>query len=227
MASVVVVEDHAAIRKSLSEFLGQCGHQVGEAASAIELYQLLGNQTFDVAVVDINLPHHDGFSVTQYLSENGLCSVIITTVRDAVEDRVKGYRSGADIYMVKPIEPEELAAAVVRLAGKRQALAKASVKPAQSWTLDEASQLLWSPAGRVVALTRREVHILAAVARMPAGLITREALQMTAGETSARGSLDTLISRLRSKVRREIAQELPLVTAHSAGFSLLAPLRLQ
>lgn len=225
MANVVVVEDNAAIRKSLVDFLGQCGNSVSEAASAVDLYQLLGSQRFDVAIVDINLPHHNGFSVTQYLSDNALCAVIITTVRDTVGDRVRGYRSGADIYLVKPVEPEELAAAVLRLAGKRPIPATQLAEG--NWTVDASARRLWAPNGRVLVLTPREVRLVVFLAQAEGGLISREDLQLATGEASPRGSLDTLISRLRSKVRREVAEEFPLITAHSAGFSLSARLRLQ
>lgn len=102
MARVVLVEDNVALRKSLSDCLTVFGHTVSEAGDAAELYRLIGETTFDVAVVDVNLPHHSGFSITQYLSEQTPIAVIITTVRQAVEDRVRAYQSGADIYMAKP-----------------------------------------------------------------------------------------------------------------------------
>lgn len=116
--NIMLIEDNLDLRRSLADFLLISGHEVSEVSSALELYALMDEKSYDVAVVDINLPHNDGFSITRYLSENKLCSVIITSVRDAVADRVHGYRCGADIYMVKPVEPEELAAAIGRLGAR-------------------------------------------------------------------------------------------------------------
>nr|WP_321482431.1 response regulator transcription factor [uncultured Cohaesibacter sp.] len=224
MAKVVVVEDNVAVRTSLSDFLTLKGHSVSEVGDAVELYQQLAIQKYDVAVVDVNLPHHNGFSITEYLSEKDLCAVIIMTARDAVEDRVRGYSCGADIYMVKPVEPEELAAAITSLTQKHKTRNHHAEKVADdNWKLESESRLLRAPSGRVVSLTTREVAILEKLAGEAGSVVSREELLLFLGEpdsTVGRGKLDTIISRLRSKVRNKCGVELPLLTAHNSGLSL-------
>ncbi|MGX1101546.1 response regulator transcription factor [Amorphus sp. MBR-141] len=115
MANVVLVEDDDDLRSSLGECLQLLGHMTTGAQNAVELYQLIAMQSFDVAVVDINLPYYDGFSIVEYLCSNADLRIIIASVRGDLSDRVRGYQSGADIYMTKPVDPEELAAAIVAL----------------------------------------------------------------------------------------------------------------
>jgi two-component system, OmpR family, response regulator len=222
MANVVLVEDNVAIRRSLADFLAVSGHTVSEACSAAELYGLMERNQYEVAIVDINLPHHNGFSITRYLSDKALCAVIITTVRDAVEDRVLGYQSGADIYMVKPVEPEELAAAVTQLGVKWQSRRAVGAAPAQVWTLDIQARRLWAPNSRTVTLTQREARLIEAIASARDGFLDRCQLLTCLEETDsseARSRIDTMLSRLRSKVLKATELTLPLATVHNAGVS--------
>lgn len=227
--NIVLIEDNLDLRRSLADFLLISGHEVSEAGSAIELYRLMGEKSYDVAVVDINLPHHDGFSITKYLSQSKLCSVIITSVRDAVADRVHGYQCGADIYMVKPVEPEELAAAIDRLGTRQQPEPEKAPEPsAEVWTYDAGTRRLWPPGRRSVSLTARETQLISIFVEADGAILKREDILAGFAETDsgeARGRIDTLISRLRSKVRKISGRELPLATVHNAGLEFSVPLR--
>lgn len=234
VADVVLVEDNVALRKSLADCLTVLGHKVTEAGDAAELYRLLGTARFDVAVVDVNLPHHSGYSITQYLSQQTGMAVIITTVREAVEDRVEAYRSGADIYMPKPVEPEELSAAITRLAARLPAAAAPDAAArhdgADAWTYDPATLRLDAPDGASARLTRREGAFIEHLLRSGREVVSRAEIITALGETddeAARGRLDVRLSRLRAKVLAATGRSLPLLTAHSAGFSLTAPIRLR
>ncbi|MFV3077770.1 response regulator transcription factor [Niveispirillum fermenti] len=233
MANVILIEDNISFRNSLADCLTMFGHTVNEAGTAMELYQLLGSETYDVAVVDINLPHHSGFLITEYLSRNSLASVIITSVRDAVEDRVQGYRCGADIYMVKPVEPEELSAAITRLALKRLYGPPVSEQES-SWCCDVDAQLLHAPDGTCIRLTPREtrlIDIFMAIGSNGGHRVTTRAMvlaQMQEPDNrEARGKLDTLLSRLRTKVQAKANMPLPILTAYNAGFTVTAPIHRQ
>ena len=224
--NVILVEDNVALRGSLADYLSVNGHTVQEAGDAVELYQKMAAHKFDVAVVDINLPHHDGFSITRYLAKEQLCATIITSVRSSIEDRVKGYECGADIYMVKPVEPEELAAVIARLGNRQHAATVAERASAPSaWLIDTVRKCLWAPNGKLVQLTGRETLLMEALSQTAEGnSVSREDLQAVLGEPglSGRGRLDTMLSRLRQKVRSKADMELPLITAHNVGFSLTA-----
>ena len=226
MARVVLVEDNVALRKSLSDCLTVFGHTVSEAGDAAELYRLIGETTFDVAVVDVNLPHHSGFSITQYLSEQTPIAVIITTVRQAVEDRVRAYQSGADIYMAKPVEPEELSAAIDRLSGRQQPGEGRGGSASETWVYEEETLTLVAPNGMSVRVSPREAAFLQHMIRSGQDVVSRSELFSALGEAddeAARSRLDVRLSRLRAKVLAATETSLPLLTAHNTGVSLSAP----
>ncbi len=227
---VALIEDNLALRSSLADFLSVKGHQVHEVGEAIEFYQLLRSQKFDVAVVDINLPDYDGFSITRYLASKQHCAVIITSVRETLEDRVKGYEAGADIYMTKPVDPEELVAAIEMIGRRFNAERKGEETPppetGQGWRVDNDRRCLCAPNGELAPLTAREVRLLRALAETDRNILNRREVEDIIGEEGqvSRSSLDTLLSRLRAKVRDRTGLELPLATNHNLGFSFLAPI---
>ncbi|MGX1306990.1 two-component system OmpR family response regulator [Amorphus suaedae] len=219
MAEIVLVEDDSELRRSLSDCLEVMGHSATGVGSAVELYQLLATRSFDAAVVDINLPHYDGFSVVEYLARATDVAIIVASARNALEDRVRGYRSGVDIYMTKPIDPEELSAAIESLGAKRAART-GQVDPVWIYNSDDMS--LTAPNGKWVGLTRRETLFMAHMANAPEGAASRDDVLGALGggaQDNGRAKLDTLVSRLRSKVRQRTGLSLPIDTVQGSGFA--------
>lgn len=223
VVDIVLVEDDIALRKSLADCLDVFGHRVTEVGSAVELYQLMASKAFDVAVVDINLPHYDGYSITQHLSEQSDMGIIITTVRGSLEDRVRGYESGADIYMIKPVDPEELSAAITSLASKKKTPLREGKEQANAWQYSAASLELTSPNGCAVRLTRLEALFVDHMAGSQEIVVGRSAIAAALGNgvsASSFRNMDAMLSRLRSKIVVETELEFPLSTVQGAGFSL-------
>ncbi len=199
---------------------------VREARQASDLHQMMERERIDVAVVDAGPPQEDGFQVALHLSLNRLCAVIVLSASASVADRVSGYRSGVDLFMDQPVELEELAAAVEQLACKRRGRQDPS-GPQDRWTVDLESRRLWAPNGRLVPLTGREARLISVLMAAGGRIGSREGLlgQLDGDRPGdGRRRLDTMLSRLRSKVRDHAGMELPLVTAHNSGFSLSAAL---
>ncbi|WP_306604053.1 response regulator transcription factor [Azonexus sp.] len=113
---VAVVEDHDALREMTVAALDISGHLVKGYESAEALLEQSDPMSVDIAVLDVNLPGACGFTLAQRLrSENPSIGILMLTVRNAVNDKVRGYDSGADIYLPKPVERQELLAAVSAL----------------------------------------------------------------------------------------------------------------
>jgi DNA-binding response OmpR family regulator len=221
MTKVIIVEDDVELRDSLMDYLGECGHDVQGVGSAIEFYQALARQEFDVVILDVNLPHYDGLSVAAHLSESSDAAIIVMTVQGAIEDRVRGYKAGADLYMVKPVDCEELAAAVVALAKKRRKTEKAPAPGSYAWRLNLSDFKLTAPSGRRVDLTRNEMRVMELVSAQAGAIVSRSDLMQFIGKGAVdpdSRALDAAISRLRSKVQTECGMTLPLQTVQNAGF---------
>ncbi len=117
--SVLVVENALDQRERIIKCLASAGLSASGVGSAAECYQALTKNNWRIAVVDIDLPDQSGYMLVEYIRANTTMKVIILTARDAADDRVKGYDSGADIYLVKPIKCQELATAIKNLAQRR------------------------------------------------------------------------------------------------------------
>ncbi len=112
---IIVVEDDDDFRETLLDALSSTPHEICGVANVKAFQQKSANETFDLAVVDINLPDGSGYAVVRSLRDTAPTKIIILTGRDTVADRVEGYTHGADIYMVKPTSEAELLAAIEAL----------------------------------------------------------------------------------------------------------------
>ena len=111
--AVVVVEDERDLREEVVDFLTGSGLAVRGAANGAELERLLGDEPADVVVLDLGLPSEDGISIAARLQTRpGAPGIDMMTARGRVEERILGYQTGADIYLVKPVDYGELVAAI-------------------------------------------------------------------------------------------------------------------
>lgn len=222
MANAILVEDDVDLRMSLIDALGASGHAVIGVGSAVEFYQQLAAATdLEVAILDVNLPHYDGLSIAEYLSANTDLAIIMITGRGSSEDRVKGYRAGADLYLVKPVDCEELSAAIDSLSRKRSARLKRPESDERFWQLDRSGFRLIAPNGAGATLTRRELQLLDRFLAPAGTMVERSALLAIFGyvaDDPASRALDAAVSRLRAKVQVECGLALPLLTVQGRGF---------
>jgi DNA-binding response OmpR family regulator len=237
MASTViaVVEDETSLRRDMVEYLRGCGFDAVGAKSGRELNDILAAKPVAVAVLDVNLPGEDGFTIAARLRETPGIGVIMVTARGSTVDRVVGLEIGADAYMVKPVEMRELEAQVKSLLRRLEATpvlpaAPAAAPPAdeEHWQLDSTDWALTSPAGVRVPLTSTEMKLatlLAAQARQP---VSRDqislALYNRRWDPQDR-TIDTVVRRLRNKVEKAIGETPPLKSEHGVGYVFSAPVR--
>lgn len=229
---VLLVEDDDELREGLAENLRLNGIEVAEAYSGRSFRDALRAEPIDVAIIDVNLPDTSGFELVRELAAGGLRpGVIILTARTSPQDRRAGYAGGADLYMTKPVDGEELLLAVRNLARRvrhAQTQASASHSGERAWRLDMARKLLVSPEGASLALSGREVLLLEQFVKAEGAPVSRAALAETMGYgipgPENRG-LDAALRRLREKAAaRNI--ELPLLVIHSIGIRFASPFRL-
>ncbi len=224
---VIIVEDNSYLRESIVEFLNFDGLDACGAENCLAFYQALAASSFAVAVVDIGLPDQSGFMLAEYIRKNTGIGIIMLTARDAMEDRVRGYDSGADLYMVKPVDCRELAAAIRSLAarlGERPTFPERKSGP-QSWRLIRESWHLLSPEGIPISLTAREMAFLVSLAEGAGRPIRRDAMLIALGyrdDAYARRAMDAMVRRVRRKIEEIANQESPIKTVHSVGYCFSA-----
>lgn len=234
---VVLVEDDTDLRESLADLISLAGFEVLTAATALEFYQILASQPFEIAILDVGLPDQDGFSIVAHLKANHhRHGIIMLTARDGTEDRIQGFQRGADLYFTKPADGRELVAAITSLALRLRATdhpltnaetATDTLAESAGWKLDPQQWTLHAPTGLSISLTAQEMRLLSCFLTVPDGIATRSVLLGAIGknpvETEDR-SLDAAIRRLRRKVEQAIGEDLPLKTVPTKGYQFTAPL---
>lgn len=223
--SILIVEDHDALREVTGDFLNGLGHEVRGAADAEAMDEWLVTMKPDVVVLDVSLPGEDGYSVCARLRKAiPNLGILMLTARVAQEDRVRGYEGGADMYLLKPTSNEELAAAIHSL-GRR-------VRPAElrpKLQLNQATRTLMGPLGEV-ALSDAECKILRALTLAPSRQVAywqlMEFLGLADGD-EAKSALEVRMVRLRKKLLQAGAGGSTLPSIRNVGYQLLEALVIQ
>ncbi|MEV6523098.1 response regulator transcription factor [Longispora sp. NPDC051575] len=224
---ILVVDDDAAVRDSLSRSLRFEGYEVTTAEDGGRALELVRGGEPDAVVLDVMMPRMDGLETCRALRAEGLLlPVLMLTARHSVGDRVAGLDAGADDYLVKPFALQELLARLRALL--RRTLHVGAVPESgegelrfAGLTLDPATREV-RRAGRLVRLTRTEFSILEAFLRHPRQVLTRQALFEQVwgydfGESS--NSLHVYLGYLRRKLESEGEPRL-LHTVRGVGYVL-------
>ena len=161
MVRILAVDDERAIAELLRLSLTQAGYECVCAYDGVEAANRIEQESFDLILLDIMLPGIDGFELMDYIRSTGI-PVIFLTAKNAVADRVKGLRMGAEDYMVKPFDIQELLArveGVLRRHGKLQ-----TVLTVGDLTINTLSMQV-TRSGEEIILTRKEYELLLLFAR--------------------------------------------------------------
>lgn len=202
---ILLVEDDRLLGDGLKAGLSQSGFAVdwvrdGEAAVAA-----LAAESFAAVVLDLGLPRRDGLSVLQWLrSRNDATPVLILTARDQLEDKVRGLDLGADDYVLKPFDLDEIAARLRALV-RRAHGNSAPVLTLGDIELNPAARTV-TRAGQAVELTGREFDLLHVLLQNAERVLTRRTLEeqlYTWGEAVGSNALEVHIHHLRKKLGNE------------------------
>jgi two-component system, OmpR family, phosphate regulon response regulator OmpR len=224
---LLVVDDDDRIRDLLKEYLTRAGFRVTAAPGGAAARRLMETLDFDLAVFDVMMPGEDGFSLTRWLRDRkgaaGRTPVLMLTARGLPEDRIEGLKLGADDYLGKPFEPEELVLrieAILRRTEARPAATSAGPISLGLCRFDlERGEL--SRDGAPVRLTEAEVVLLKRLARSPHDPVDRLELARETVDPSGR-AVDVQVTRLRRKIEADPKTPRYLQTVRGVGY-LLAP----
>jgi DNA-binding response OmpR family regulator len=199
---ILIVEDDILLAESLTAFLRQAGYEVDCESSGPGADSALSNATYDLLILDIGLPGMDGFGVLYRLRQRGQqLPVLILTARDAVEDRVYGLNLGADDYVLKPFQLQELEARVRALL--RRSLVGRERKLALGPLVLDLGAHQASREGCPLELTAGEWRILEVLVRRAGRVVTKEQLRdacASRAELVSPNAVEVQISRLRAKL---------------------------
>ena len=226
-ARILVIEDSPDLLSLLERLLRGNGWEVQSASDGESGLACALRRPPDVAIIDVGLPRRSGLEVTAELRRHGLkAPVLMLTARNSVSDRVIGLDAGADDYLAKPFDADELLARVRALLRRGSLGNRAEVLRVGELTLDPLSRDVWR-GDRQISLSQREYAMLEYLMRRPDTPVTRQDI---AAQVWTQGTLDlettnivdVYVAYLRKKI--DLADEEPmLMTVRGVGYSLRAP----
>ena len=214
---ILLVEDDKLLGDGLRAGLRQLGFQVDWVRDGDAAERELRAQPYAAAVLDLGLPFKDGMDVLAAVRRAGVTlPVLVLTARDAVPDRIRGLDVGADDYIVKPVDLDELAARLRALVRRAHGHTQDRLQ-VEDVVLDPAARMVWR-AGQPVALAQREFDLLHALMLGAGRVLSREQLEQQIygwGQEVESNAIEVHIHHLRSKLGSELIQ-----TVRGVGYAL-------
>lgn len=220
MTKILVVDDDPTLLRFLQDFLREEKYSVIAAANGNEALRQAYREHPDLVVLDVMMPGMDGFELTRIVRETRETPILLLTARGEAEDRIRGLSLGADDYLAKPFEPEEL---VLRINAILRRARPAGLEHKKvrfgPFRFDIGNGALTRD-GEPVRLTGGEETLLKALSRAVGQTVSRYDLcELTGGGERA---VDVQMTRLRRKLETDPRQPLHLQTIRGEGYKLIA-----
>ena len=223
---ILVVDDDSDLRWMVEKYLSKHEFTVTLAEDGEKMREILEQETFDLAILDINLPGEDGLSLARYLRSNFQIGIIMLSAAAEVFDRIVGLEMGADDYVTKPFEPRELLARVKSVLRRSQETSEREVESGSrvkfgDYLLDLDGHQLLDKDEQAVSLTSMEFDLLKAFAENPNKVLDRDRLLSLSHNRDwdpFDRSIDIRITRLRRKIEAEPSKPQIIKTVRGAGY---------
>ena len=216
MANILVVEDEKNMQDIIIEYLQRGGHTCFAADDGVDALLLLKNNPMDLMILDVMMPHLDGFSVCRVAREMSSLPIIMLTAKSDEEDKLKGYDYGADDYMTKPFSPRVL------LAKANALLRRFSVNPAETLS---AGKITILPAahkvyldGKEIALTHKEYELLNVFMANAEQIFSREQLLNRIWGYDFDGGTRTVDTHIKTRRQKLGSEGRHIVTLFRSGY---------
>lgn len=224
--NIVFIEDHDALRELTTEALEELGHLVTPLTCAEELEIEIKDKPTDLFIIDLNLPGEDGISLSKRLrNTHPRVGIIILTARSASKDKVIGYESGADLYLTKPVDRDELIAAINSLTRRKVELSSSSETGLLSVSIKNLE--LMGPLTKL-KVSAAEASLLTAFSRSPSGRLEIWQLAEILGQdlsALSKSSLEVRIVRLRKKMIEVGGPARAIESIRGFGYQCLIPIK--
>lgn len=215
MIKILIVDDEKSICDLIDINLSAAGYQCETVQDGLEAIERIEKEPFDLILLDVMLPGADGFDIMEYISPLKI-PVIFITARNAVKDKVRGLKSGAEDYLVKPFDVIELVARVEVVL--RRFHKTDSILQAGDVIVDTEARKV-TKAGRPVVLTNKEYGLLVLFIRNQNVALFKETLYEKVWEEEYLGDSRTLELHVQ-RLRRKMGWEQNLVAVYKVGYRL-------
>ncbi len=218
MANILIVEDEKNMQDIIAAYMTKGGHTCFVADDGVEALLALKNNPMDFMILDLMLPHLDGFSVCRVAREMGNMPILMLTAKSEEADKLKGYEYGADDYMTKPFSPKILLAKVNALLRRSMSVSPDTLSAGKIMIMPSLHKVFLD--GQEIVLTHKEYELLSLFMAHPGQVFTRDQLLNRIWGYDFEGTtrtIDTHIKTLRKKLGSEGRR---IVTLIRSGYKL-------
>ena len=229
---LLIVEDDELVQSLLAAYHQKEGYRISLASNGKEMHALANSDKIDLILLDLNLPDEDGLVLARQTRSRSNVPIIVITARKERADRLTALEVGADDYITKPFDPDELILRVQNLLGRAGSEKDSTPGGTPSdtikfdgWTIDLGGRTLTNPNEQEVILTRSEFNLLSALAKAPNRVLTRDYLLDSISNDADAPSermIDVLISRLRKKIEPDVKKPVRIMTVVGCGYKFSA-----
>lgn len=226
MTHILIVEDEPRLRRDLTDYLELKGFSAAGVDSARGMRQALDQGSAPaVVILDVGLPDGNGFELAAEIRRRHACGIIMLTALGDSDDRIRGFESGADIYLVKDSTLREVEAAIRSLLRRAGLSADLPNGPEDPWILDSTGWTLTAPNQHALKLTATEFAFMSALCDRPGEVCPREALVEALARPKSNFDnrhLDAVVSRLRRKIEDRSKLQAPIHVVYGVGYTFTA-----
>ncbi len=220
---ILVVDDDERLRLLLKRFLNKKGYYVIVAKNASDARLKLTYFDVDLVILDLMMPGETGLEFACWFTQNHIAPILMLTAMDSSKDRIFGLETGADDYLTKPFETQELLLRIQNILKrtKPQTIEDEANGPVKLGTLyfDTKRMELHSYEGQVEHLTETEKFVLQQLSQNRGKVVSRQALSKNNDDPGR--SLDVLITRLRKKINDDPKSPKWILTVRGQGYKLM------
>lgn len=231
--NILIVEDDEMVQTLLAAFLRSLGFKISLAATGKEMLACIDSEEISLILLDLGLPDEDGLTLTRQVRARSDVPIIVITARKNHSDRMAALEMGADDYLTKPFDPDELLLRMRNILERTNASAtgrytsNAETYRFNGWTIDLSAHSVLDPTKNQVAFTRAEFNLLAALVKAPNRVLSRaqllDAVSQDADAPTDR-LIDVLISRIRKKIEPNPRKPEIITTVQGCGYKFSADL---
>lgn len=221
---VLLAEDDVSLSFVIKDNLQDAGHEVTHCADGETAWQQFQKNDFDICLIDVNMPVRDGFSLAKKIRQlSDIIPILFITAKSLQEDKIKGFETGADDYIIKPFSMQELLMRMDVFLRRTKKLKSDTAEVFKMGQLKFAyNELKIYTTATTLSLTQREADLLKFFAQHPNKILKREEVLLNVwgkDDYFLGRSMDVFITKLRKHLKAD--DSVKLETIHGVGFRLM------